>query len=362
MNAAGSIQVALRGHLGRFALDAAFTVPARGITALFGPSGCGKTTVLRCMAGLHRLPDGLCLVDGEVWQDREKFRPPHRRPVGYVFQEASLFPHLSVRRNLLFGASRGQRPSGALNLASVVDLLGLAALLDRAPHHLSGGERQRVAIGRALLSQPKLLLMDEPLSALDRPTRAEIVPFLQRLHAELDLPIIYVSHDMAEVEQLADTLVLMEEGRVVTAGPLGTLQADPRTPIATARDAAVSLEAAIESFDAADGLLTLQVAGLRFLVPGAAAPAGDRRRLRIAAGDVSLARTHLPSTILNVVPSRILDVSPAGSHEILVVLGLGPDGAGPKLLARITRRSWRIGHFEVGDDVFAQVKGVALAS
>ena len=362
MSTSGLIRAAFRGQLGEFGLDAGFTVPARGVTALFGPSGCGKTTVLRCIAGLHRLPEGVCVVDGEVWQERGTFRPPHRRPVGYVFQEPSLFPHLSVRRNLLFGAPRGQQPSGTLSLASVVDLLGLKSLLDRAPRHLSGGERQRVAIGRALLSQPKLLLMDEPLSALDRPARAEILPFLQRLHAGLELPIVYVSHDMAEVEQLADTLVLMKAGSVVAAGPLGTLQADPKTPIATARDAAVSVEALIESFDAADGLLTLQVAGVRFLVPGPAAPAGERRRLRIAAGDVSLARSHLSSTILNVVPIRILDVSPVGPHEVLVVLGLGSDGVGPKLLARITRRSWRAGGFEAGDGVFAQVKGVALAS
>ena len=223
------IEVAFRGTLGRFALDATFTVPATGITALFGPSGCGKTTVLRCIAGLHCLSDGLCTIGGDIWQDRTTFRPAFKRPVGYVFQEPSLFPHLSVRRNLLFGAPRRRPISAATetDFNEVIDLLGLAGLLDRAPQNLSGGERQRVAVGRALLSEPKLLLMDEPLSALDRQTKDEILPYLERLHASLSLPVIYVSHDIAEVERLADNLVLMQAGRVVAAGPFSEVLATP---------------------------------------------------------------------------------------------------------------------------------------
>jgi molybdate transport system ATP-binding protein len=176
-----AIQAAFRGTLGRFSLDASFSIPATGVTALFGPSGCGKTMVLRCLAGLQYLPDGYCAVDGDIWQDHSFFRPAHNRPIGYVFQEASLFPHLSVKRNLLYGA-----PKSALALETdgvafdeTIHLLGLTKLLDRSPRNLSGGERQRVAIGRALLSQPKLLLMDEPLSALDRLTKDEILPFLE---------------------------------------------------------------------------------------------------------------------------------------------------------------------------------------
>ena len=225
-----TIQADFKGVLGKFSLDAGFTAPAKGVTALFGPSGCGKTTVLRCIAGLQRLPDGLCVVGGDVWQDRDgAFLPTHKRPLGYVFQEASLFPHLSVRRNLMFGAPRGEGGAGKGKIAfdEVVELLGVTALLDRAPGKLSGGERQRVAIGRALLSQPKLLLMDEPLSALDRATKDEILPFLERLRDRLSLPIVYITHAIAEVERLADQIVLMEKGRVIGAGPLEELQSDP---------------------------------------------------------------------------------------------------------------------------------------
>src|SRR5918912_425364 len=239
MSGPGTIRVAFKGTLGRFVLDASFAVPATGVTALFGPSGCGKTTVLRAVAGLQRLAEGYCAVDGDVWQDGRSFRPTHRRPIGYVFQEASLFPHLSVRRNLLYGAPRAGGPA-EIGFDEVTDLLGLSRLLDRSPRNLSGGERQRVAIGRALLSSPRLLLMDEPLSALDRPTKDEILPFLERLHDRLSLPVLYVSHDMAEIERLADHLVLMRAGRVVAAGPLGDLQSDPSLPLAAARDAAVS--------------------------------------------------------------------------------------------------------------------------
>lgn len=227
MAQSGRIIATFRGRLGSFALDAELSLPATGVTAIFGPSGCGKTSVARCIAGLQRMADGFCAVDGEVWQDGSSFRPAHRRPIGYVFQEASLFPHLSVRRNLLFGAPKAARAQIAFS--EVVELLGLAALLDRSPCRLSGGERQRVAIGRALLSQPKLLLMDEPLSALDRTTKDEIFPFLEQLHETLSLPVLYISHDMAEIERFADHLVLMEQGRVVGSGPLHSLHPIPLT-------------------------------------------------------------------------------------------------------------------------------------
>lgn len=362
MSEAGSIRARFRGRIGAFSLDAAFETPVRGVTALFGRSGSGKTSVLRCIAGLHRLADGFCTVDGEIWQDGPAFRPVHRRPVGYVFQEASLFAHLSVRGNLRYGAPRRGRPAGGVGFDQVVDLLGLAGLLDRAPATLSGGERQRVAIGRALLSDPRLLLMDEPLSALDRDAKGEILPFLERLHDRLALPVLYVSHDMGEVERLADRVVLMEEGRVVASGPLDALQADPALPLAGARDAAVMLEATVAGFEAGYGLLELAVPGGLFLVPAAFRPAGERRRLRVAAGDVSLALERpAASTILNVLPARIVVARAVGEHEMLAVLGLGQDGAGARLICRVTRRSWDRLALGEGMAVHAQVKSVALA-
>ena len=352
---ADTVEVAFAGLLGQFQLDAAFTAPARGVTALFGPSGCGKTTVLRGIAGLHRVERGRCVVGGDVWQDSDTFWPAHRRPIGYVFQEASLFAHLSVRRNLLFGASRG-----TIAFDEVVGLLGIGALLGRAPHHLSGGERQRVAIGRALLSQPKLLLMDEPLAALDHATRDEILPYLQLLHTTLQLPIVYVTHDMSEVEQLADHLVLMAAGRVLACGPLAELQSDAALPLAARREATVSFDGTVGGYDATYGLLTVHVAGGAFVVPSARIAPGTRRRVQVAARDVSISTVPTESTILNALPARIVSQSPAGAHELVVVLNLGAEGGGARLLARVTRQSWDRLALGLGRTVHAQVKGVAL--
>ncbi len=365
MKAGHTIRAEFKGTIGKFALDAAFTAPAAGVTALFGPSGCGKTVVLRCIAGLQRFQDGLCEIDGDVWQNGEAiFLPTHRRPLGYVFQEASLFPHLSVRSNLLFGAPR--RSDGApaeIAFDEVVELLGVTALLDRSPRNLSGGERQRVAIGRALLSQPKLLLMDEPLSALDRATKSEILPFLERLRDRLSLPIIYISHDFAEVERLADHVVLMRKGHVIAAGPLAELQSDPSLPLAAAQDAAVSLDGVVESYDARYGLLTLAVPGGRFVAPAPPASLGEHRRINIVAEDVSLSREPPgPSSILNVVPARIVSANPALTGEFVVVLALGTEGEGGRILSHVTRKSWDQLGLKEGDSVHAQVKAVALGA
>ena len=358
---ASAITVRLRDQRGAFTLDASFEAPGQGVTAIFGPSGSGKTTVLRCIAGLHRAAQGHVAIKGDVWQDGASFRPVHQRPIGYVFQEASLFPHLSVRGNLLFGA-RGAKGEPLLELEEAVALLGLAPLLGRAPLTLSGGERQRVAIGRALLSRPRLLLMDEPLSALDRAAREEILPFLEQLHERLSLPVLYVTHDMGEVERLADHIILMERGRVIAAGPLTQMQSDPALPLMGARDAAVTLEGEVIAHDPAYGLASLAVAGGVFLAPALAAHVGERRRLRILAGDVSLAlAAPMGSTIVNILPARILDARRSGDHQMTAVLGLGEDGAGAHLLARVTRRSWDQLGLAPGLTVHAQVKGAALA-
>lgn len=349
------------GRLGSFDLAVAFNVPGSGVTALFGPSGCGKTTVLRCMAGLARLDDGHLSVNGAIWQDGRRFMAPHRRPIGYVFQEASLFPHLSVRNNLRYGLRRAKVVRASIGFDEVVELLSIGPLLDRAPSLLSGGERQRVAIGRALLSQPRLLLMDEPLSALDRFSKDDILPYLERLHGSLSIPVFYVSHDIGEVERLADTLVLMNEGRVQAAGPLHVLLADPTLPLARMPEAASVLEGRVEGIDAAYGLTEVSVPGGRLLVPGAVGPIGTRRRLRVLAADVSLGRqVPVDTTILNALPARILHGAPAAGHQVTVFLGLGADGDGGALLARISRKSWDVLAFKPGDAVVARVKGVAL--
>jgi molybdate transport system ATP-binding protein len=364
MTGAGGIEAQFRDRLGGFTLDVGFAAPPVGVTALFGPSGCGKTTVLRCIAGLHRAEEGRLSLGRAAWQDKALFLPPHQRPVGYVFQEASLFAHLDVRANLLFGYRRAVRPGGpapALAIDEVVDLLGLGRLLGRAPRHLSGGERQRVAIGRALLSQPAILLMDEPLSALDRRSKDEILPFLERLHEALAIPALYVSHDIAEVERLADHLVLMEAGRVVAQGPLADLQADPALPLARNRGAALSLEARVAGHDPSYGLLTLEVPGGRLVVPGGPAEVGETRRLRIQAGDVSLALAPpVASSIANVLPACVLSISDTNPAERTIVLGLGEDGTGARILARITRRSCEQLGITAGLVLYAQIKGAAM--
>jgi molybdate transport system ATP-binding protein len=364
VTASHAIRAQFRGTIGKFALDAGFTAPAKGVTALFGPSGCGKTTVLRCLAGLLRI-NGVCEIDGQVWQDENgAFLPTHKRPLGYVFQEASLFQHLSVRRNLLFGAPRHTTDGtkGGIVFDEVVELLGITRLLDRSPRNLSGGERQRVAIGRALLSQPKLLLMDEPLSALDRATKNEILPFLERLRDHLNLPVVYITHDIAEVERLADQMVLMDKGHVIGAGPLEDLQSDPSLPLAAARDAAVSFEGVVQSSEEAYGLVTLKVRGGVLTAPAPAGPAGERRRIRVIASDVSLTReTPGPSSILNVLPARIVSMKPLDTNEVVVVVALGDDGSGARLLSRMMRKSWGELGLAEGVNVYAQVKAVALA-
>ncbi|MGA9663265.1 MAG: molybdenum ABC transporter ATP-binding protein, partial [Pseudomonas alloputida] len=234
-----------------FTLDVDLHLPGRGISALFGHSGSGKTSCLRCLAGLERAASAYIEVNGEVWEDstRGHFQAPHLRPVGYVFQEASLFPHLSVRGNLAFGWRRVAPAERKVSLDQACQLLGIGHLLDRRPATLSGGEAQRVGIARALLSSPRLLLMDEPLAALDGPRKREILPFLERLHDELDIPLIYVSHAQDEVARLADHLVLMEQGRAIASGPIGETLARLDLSLAQGDDAGVVLEGTVVGHD-----------------------------------------------------------------------------------------------------------------
>lgn len=365
MTAEREIHAEFRSTLGKFTLEAIFKVPATGITMLFGPSGCGKTTVLRCIAGLIHVKDGLCDIAGEIWQDRSgAFVPTYKRALGYVFQEASLFPHLSVRKNLLFGAPEKKHDGPMIDFDEVIDLLGIRALLDRSPRNLSGGERQRVGIGRALLAQPKVLLMDEPLSALDRRTKAEILPFIEKLRDHFALPIFYVTHDMTEVERLGDQMVLLDKGRTVASGALSELQSDPASPLAVSREAAVTLKGLVEDSDATFGLTKVSVPGAILFAPPPPPPTGaigEQRRIRILASDVSLAREEPSrSSILNVLPARVVSMKPLDDYEALVVVSLGENGEGARLLSRMTRKSWAELGLAEGQRVYAQVKYVSL--
>lgn len=341
-----------------FSLDVAFDAP-KGVTALFGRSGSGKTTVVNAVAGLLRPDAGRIVLDDRVLLDSAGgiFLPPHRRRLGYVFQEGRLFPHLTVRQNLRYGqwfASRGQR----VDFDRVVELLGLTALLDRRPSHLSGGEKQRVAIGRALLSAPAMLLMDEPMAALDAARKAEILPWLERLRDETHLPILYVSHALTEVARLATTIAVLENGRVLRSGPVTAILADPDlAPALGIREAGALLTARIAAQEE-DGLTRLESQAGPLWLPRIARPVGANVRIRIAAQDVMLARIR-PEGIsaLNVLPVTIAALRADDGASALVQLSAGAD----RILARITRRSLTSLRLAEGDRLFAVIKSVSVA-
>ncbi|GAB5604276.1 molybdenum ABC transporter ATP-binding protein [Sideroxyarcus sp. TK5] len=341
-----------------FTLDANFNAPAVGVTALFGPSGSGKTTLLRCIAGLERA-HGTLQVNGETWQNETTFVPVHKRPLGYVFQEASLFPHLSVRANLEYGFKRIAPAERKVPLEQVVEWLGLSRLIERKdPALLSGGERQRVAIGRALLTSPRILLMDEPLSALDSNSKQEILPYLERLHRELNIPVLYVSHAMDEVARLADHLVLLEKGRVIASGELHETLARLDLPTAHFDDAGAVIEAAVAQQDEKYHLTRLDFAGGQLWVGRVEQPFGTTVRARVLARDVSIA-TQAPqgSSINNILNARIEEIRDEGPDKVVVLMKVGES---QRLLARITRRSRDHLGLVAGMFVCAQVKSVAL--
>lgn len=353
------IEARFAGAVGGFRLNVALRFPARGVTALFGPSGSGKTTILRCVAGLQRLP-GRLLVGGETWQDdaRGVFRRPHRRRLGYVFQEASLFPHLSVRGNLLYGARRAGGAPG-LSFAAAVEMLRLAPLLDRSPAALSGGERQRVAVGRALLSQPRLLLLDEPLSALDQGAREEIIACFEVLHRELSIPTLYVSHDLAEVARLSDHLAVLSAGALLAAGPVREiLERLDLHPAAQRFEAGVVLDAQVASHDTRYHLSRLRLRRQTITVPLIDAPVGGQVRLRVRARDVALAtRRPRAISIRNVLAGTVaaLREQPDTAYaEALVEVG------GGRLRARITREAAADLGLRIGRPVYALIKSVSF--
>ena len=353
------VRAKLRIERSDFSLDVDLNLPGRGVTALFGHSGSGKTTCLRAMAGLERAPGGYFAVGDEVWQDEARglFLPPHQRALGVVFQEASLFPHLSVRGNMEFGQKRGATVAFGASLPEMANMLGIGHLLDRSPNQLSGGERQRVAIARALLAAPKILLMDEPLAALDLKRKQEILPYLERLHRELAIPIVYVSHAPDEVARLADHLVLLDEGRVVASGALNDVLSRIDLPAAFADDAGVVIEATVAAHEA-DGLTRLEFPGGSIYVTRCQEPVGSWLRCRIHARDVSLALVpQVQTSILNCVSAIVIDLAPTDTPgHVLVRL----DVAGEPLLARITQRSANKLDIRPGLALRAQTKAVAL--
>jgi len=344
---------------GAFSLDVDIHVPGQGVTALFGASGCGKTTLLRCIAGLERA-SGRCRFNGEPWQDdaRRLFVPTHRRELGYVFQEASLFPHLSVRGNLEYGWKLVGPRQRRVAFDDAVQLLGLEHLLDRGVGHISGGERQRVAIARALLTTPRLLLMDEPLAALDYRSKLEILPYLQRLHDELAIPVVYVSHDPTEVARLADHMVLLESGRLRAIGPAVDLLTRLDLPLSSFDGATAVIEGTVAGHDETYHLTWIETSAGRLSVPQAEVPAGRRQRVQIHARDVSLARgAHHDSSILNILPAVVTETRECDRTQLLVRLRLED---GQSLLARITRRSGMALGIREGMFIYAQIKSVAL--
>ena len=351
--------MSFRRVLADFSLAVALVLPGRGVTAIFGTSGSGKTSLLRSIAGLEPASRGQLVVNGEVWQDDAKgiFRPTHQRSLGFVFQEASLFAHLNVRRNLDFGLRRVPLPERRVSLDQAIELLGIEGLLQRQPGTLSGGERQRVAIARALATSPRLLLLDEPLASLDMSRKAEIIPYLERLHAQLDIPVLYVSHAPDEVARLADHLVLLDAGCVTAAGPTRELMTRLDLPLAHGDSAAALIDATVAQLEPAWHLSYADFSGGRISLLNQSVRLGQRVRVRIQARDVSLTLAHQEGTsVLNVFPVTITGLSEDSPGQVMLTL----DAGGSALLARITQKSVESLQLRPGRQVYAQVKGIAV--
>lgn len=345
-----------------FELDVDLELAGRGVTALFGPSGSGKTSCLRAIAGLQRSASArraFVAVNGEVWQDDSQglFVPIHQRALGYVFQDANLFTHLSVAQNLAFGMTRVPAPQRRVAMDQALDLLGIGHLLKRQSGTLSGGERQRVAIARAVVTSPRILLMDEPLAALDAARKAEILPYLQKLHSELDIPVLYVTHALDEVARLADQTVLLEAGRVLACGATAALMTQLDLSLAHGDSAGALIEARISGHEPAYHLSKANFPGGSLSIPQQQMAVGQPLRLRVQARDVSL--TLAPQTgtsILNILSGTVMGLSADSPGQVMVRL----DAGGTPLLARITEKSAHTLALAPGQAIYAQIKGVAI--
>lgn len=349
------------GREGRtgFVLDVDLELPGSQVTVVFGRSGGGKTTLLRCLAGLERKVAGTVRCGDSVWQDDAKdlFLPPQRRAAGYVFQDGALFPHLDVAGNLDYALRRVPSARRRIGREEVVALLELEPLLSRRTDDLSGGERQRVALGRALLGSPDLLLLDEPLAALDRPARRAILPFLEMLARRFALPVLYVTHFLNEAARVGDHLVLLQDGRNAGEGPLARMLTEPDSPLTREQEAGALLIATVRERDDQFQLACLEIRGGRLFSPDPELNEGDEVRIRILARDVSLAlEAAADSSILNVLPAQVIDLAERGPGRVLVRLDLGGD----VLLAAVTGKSAAALDLGPGRRVFAQIKSVAL--
>lgn len=357
------IAVDVTRRLGDFALETRFETDTAGITALFGRSGAGKTSIVNMLAGLLRPDRGHIEVDGCVLFDSYDGidLPPEKRRLGYVFQESRLFPHYSVRRNLEYGMRRVPKLERSVEMDDVVDVLGIAGLLDRRPRQLSGGERQRVALGRALLASPKLLLMDEPLASLDTPRKQEILPFIERLRDQFAVPIVYVSHAMDEIIRLADTLVLVDGGQVAAVGAVEDLTSrlDLR-PLTGRYEAGSVIAATVASHDAAFSLTELNFAGGTFKVPKIDNPIGAAVRVRIRARDVSLSLSQ-PTGVseLNIFKGRIMEIDRSARNGEAAQIDIRVD-IGVPLWVRVTRRALHDLNLRDGSEVYTLVKSTSI--
>jgi molybdate transport system ATP-binding protein len=353
------IDVDIEQELGTFRLAVKFAADAP-IVGLFGRSGAGKSSVINALAGIAKPGRGFIRISDVTLFDSDKGidLPPERRRVGYVFQDALLFPHLSVEANLLYGQRRRTAAERFISPARVIDLLGLNGFLHRAPRALSGGEKQRVAIGRALLAQPRILLMDEPLAALDVPRKAEILDYIERLRDELGIPIVYVSHSVPEITRLADTVVVLADGKCLAVGDVDEVMGRLDLKPATGRyEAGSLLETRVIAQDAGHQLTILAFEGGELMVPHIDAPVGERVRARIRARDVSVA-VQLPRdiSILNILPGRVIAIDDRPGPAVDVQLAVG----GIMLTARITRRSLEQLGINVGQDLYALIKAISF--
>lgn len=341
-----------------FILDVDLDLPGRGVIGLFGRSGSGKTTLLRCIAGLQQAERGELHVRGETWQDKTTFVPTHKRPLGYVFQEASLFPHLTAKQNLAFAMKRSGAADTNRQYNSTVDLMGIGGLLGHYPAQLSGGERQRIAIARALLIQPRLLLMDEPLASLDQTHKQEILPYLERLHTELDIPVIYVSHASDEIARLADFLVVLDHGKVVARGPLTEVMSRLDFPIPLGDDTGVVVDTSVVERDTRWHLVRVVFPGGELWLRDNGDQIGRTIRVRILARDVSLALESHDSSILNRLQGEVTAISP-DTDEAMALVRLNVNGS-TTIIARVTQKS--VDHLQLapGKQVWAQIKSVAI--